>query len=139
MNFVSLCLFISNQNIKYIFSILARGCLYNVRRDPSESHDLWNKANKIAVLLTSRLRSLWAMQKRKSPPNLQIQGDPVNFDFVWTPWIFSESENDIINGQVTSRQFSGLQNGRNITVAGLINCDRESGFSNLLCLLRSVF
>ncbi|XP_028175742.1 arylsulfatase B-like isoform X3 [Ostrinia furnacalis] len=126
-----------------------RGCLFNVRRDPTESHDLWNIANKIAVLLTSRLRALWAMQNRRGPPNLQAQGDPVNFDFVWTPWLINGSDNltnatsNNVNRTSTdlfsSRQMSGAVSSRNSTVANVINCDGESGLRNFLCILRTVF
>ncbi|CAH0407290.1 unnamed protein product [Chilo suppressalis] len=113
----------------------SRGCLFNVRRDPAERHDLWNAANKIAVLLTSRLRGLWASQKRRGPPNLQAESDPANFDYLWTPWIFngtSATKNDTVNG--TSKS-----NCRDTTKANVINCNGTTGIRNFLCLLRSVF
>ncbi|XP_030025576.1 arylsulfatase B isoform X2 [Manduca sexta] len=125
-----------------------RGCLFNVRQDPSESHDLWNRANKIVVLLTSRLRALWAMQTRRSPPNLRNESDPANFDYVWTPWIKSKNADDVtvwpLGGVNEEFNFS-LNISQNKTMkkdttkAVVINCDGTTGIKNFLCLLKSVF
>ncbi|XP_059046071.1 arylsulfatase B-like [Achroia grisella] len=115
-----------------------RGCLFNVRQDPSESRDLWQRANTIAVLLTSRLRGLWAMQRRRGPLDIQIQADPANFEYRWTAWL-SDSANRS-NVLLTDRKSSIRKNiNRNKTIANSINCDGTTGIRNFLCILKSVF
>ncbi|XP_052749238.1 arylsulfatase B-like isoform X2 [Galleria mellonella] len=117
---------------------LTRGCLFNVRRDPSESRDLWQRANKIAVLLTSRLRGLWAMQRRRGPLNIQIEADPANFDYRWTAWLSNQSN---ISNAILPDSNSRARNytSRNKTIANSINCDGTTGIRNFLCILKSVF
>lgn len=131
----------------------ARGCLFNIRRDPTESHDLWTRASKIATLLTSRLRGLWAMQKRRGNLNLNIEADPANFDYVWTPWL-SRSSRNTSRVDLSVRPLDGKRNEninfsfnfnqqrsgvRNTTVAAAVNCDGMTGLRNFLCVLKSVF
>ncbi|XP_063824164.1 arylsulfatase B-like isoform X2 [Ostrinia nubilalis] len=102
-----------------------RGCLFNVRRDPIESHDLWDKEHKVAVTLTKRVLGLWAMQDKRGPTNIQVQADPANFDYVWTPWIHDGSEGN-----------SGTQSNRNSTSESLANCDNKRLLRHLLCKLK---
>ncbi|XP_075971685.1 arylsulfatase B-like [Anticarsia gemmatalis] len=130
-----------------------RGCLYNVRRDPSESHDLWARAGKIATLLTSRLRGLWASQRRRGPANLNAQADPANFNYVWSPWIIQPKDNntrDVLRVKPLDKKqteninfslnFNQRKTGnKNTTVAAVINCDGTTGLRNFLCILKSVF
>lgn len=128
-----------------------RGCLFNVRRDPSERHDLWSRASKIATLLTSRLRGLWASQQRRGAVNLRVEADPANFNYVWTPWL-QRRENNTENLRVKpidrkntnninlSINFNQQTTGnKSSTTAAVINCDGTTGLRNFLCVLRSVF
>lgn len=120
----------------------ARGCLFNVRRDPSESHDLWNRATKIAALLTSRLRALWSMQQRRGPPNLRNESDPANFGYIWQPYI---TDNDIdkidsLNFLNFSLNYSVNKTSNRVsTQAAPINCNGTSGIRNFLCILKNVY
>ncbi|KAJ8733210.1 hypothetical protein PYW08_001508 [Mythimna loreyi] len=128
-----------------------RGCLYNVRRDPMESNNLWGKANKIATLLTSRLRALWASQLRRGPVKLDIASDPSNFNYVWTPWIINNTTRGNNNSRPKpndkrtenlnfSFNFNQQTTGnRNTTVAAVVNCEGTTGLKNFLCILKSVF
>ncbi|XP_050343294.1 arylsulfatase B-like isoform X2 [Nymphalis io] len=120
-----------------------RGCLYNVRQDPSESHDLWSRGTKIAALLTSRLRALWSMQLRRGPPALDARADPANFDYIWLPWLNDtmpgDSNNTNSGTNITTNNpvnISDLNNNR--TVPSVVGCDGATVFRNLLCLLKSV-
>nr|XP_049694929.1 arylsulfatase B [Helicoverpa armigera] len=120
-----------------------RGCLFNVRRDPSESHDLWNRAGKIATLLTSRLRGLWATQQRRGTPRLNVAADPANYNYVWTPWLTQNNVTNQINANTNTNDgrinnfnlsfdFSQQKTGnKNTTVAAVINCDGDL-FDNVL-------
>lgn len=128
---------------KFIFT--ARGCLFNVRRDPSESHDLWNRATKIAVLLTARLRGLWAQQSRRGPPNLRNESDPALFGYNWQPWI-NEATNNVIpiekkvdSLNLSIKVSSNRTGNRETTHAAAINCNGTTGIRNFLCILKSVF
>ncbi|KAF9801096.1 hypothetical protein SFRURICE_019258 [Spodoptera frugiperda] len=125
-----------------------RGCLYNVRQDPTESRDLWTRANKIATLLTSRLRALWSSQLRRGPLRLQEAADPANNHYVWHPWICCNETrtNSVTNDKKTIDNFDFSFNfnqerivNRNTTLASVINCDRTTGLRNFLCILRSIF
>ncbi|KAL4707909.1 hypothetical protein ACJJTC_013700 [Scirpophaga incertulas] len=110
-----------------------KGCLFNIRRDPTESHDLWSRASNIAMLLTSRLRGLWASQLRRGPANLQIESDPVYFNYIWTPWISNYS----MGVKPKSARIRTIQSAT--TEADIFNCNRTSGIRNFFCILRSVF
>ncbi|CAB3238845.1 unnamed protein product [Arctia plantaginis] len=128
-----------------------RGCLFNVRRDPSEGHDLWARASKIATLLTSRLRGLWAFQQRRGALNLNIQSDPANFNYVWSPWLTQQrANNTIVNLKVKpldkkktdkfnlAINFNQRRSGnRNTTVAAVINCD-GMGLSHIVYWLLTI-
>ncbi|XP_049869903.1 arylsulfatase B-like isoform X1 [Pectinophora gossypiella] len=130
-----------------------RGCLFNIRRDPGERHDLWQRANKIATLLTSRLRGLWAQQMRRGPTNLAQASDPANFGYRWMPWVDNEIGNitELFSTRPKAQnrtnrtqfgRFSTIFNNntsRNTTIAGQINCDGPMYIRNFLCILRSVF
>ncbi|KAJ0178806.1 hypothetical protein K1T71_005581 [Dendrolimus kikuchii] len=125
-----------------------RGCLFNVRRDPAEQHDLWLRANDIAVLLTSRLRGFWSLQNRRDPPNLSNESDPANFGYNWMPWIsiLNQSNANNKSGNKKSENinlsinFSQNRTGtKDTTRAVMVNCDGTTGIRNFLCLLRSVF
>lgn len=129
--------------------ILARGCLYNVWRDPSESHDLWEQGIKIGTLLTSRLRALWARQVPRSPPTIDDRANPENFGFRWLPWLNDSVTNDIQNDTATNQNVVGRDNPflmtsnnsaiSDRTVASVIGCDNTTTIANFLCILRSVF
>lgn len=128
------------KEIKNKSSISVRGCLYNVRRDPSESHDLWQRAPNIAALLTARLRGLWAQQLRRGPIDYRNESDPANYGYVWTPWINEFSNNVIpIDRNINNLNFSLNYSVNKTTQANAINCNGTTGFRNFLCLLRSVF
>ncbi|CAK1598752.1 unnamed protein product [Parnassius mnemosyne] len=138
-----------------------RGCLYNILQDPSERRDLWEKANNIAVMLTSRLRSLWSMQQRRGPLVLSLDSDPVNFNYTWRPWINDRNGSDL--NEVNTRHESIKSDGtfdknsqtsdkktypkfndrkinyKNITMATVVNCEGATVIRNFLCILRSVF
>ncbi|XP_060801900.1 arylsulfatase B [Amyelois transitella] len=119
-----------------------RGCLYNVRLDPAERHDLWSRANKIANLLTSRLRGLWAQQQRRGPPNLGVQANPANFNYVWTPWLPDQYQviglSPFTNSDFAVRM-ADMGIDKNTTLAASINCEGTTGIKNFLCILKSVF
>lgn len=125
-------------NLYVFFS--ARGCLFNVRRDPSESHDLWNRASKIAALLTSRLQGLWSFQKKRGPLALRNESDPVNFGYTWEPFV-TENEIDTIdslNFLNLSLNYSTNQTGNIIsTQANAVSCNGTYGIQNFLCLLKN--
>ncbi|CAH2105719.1 unnamed protein product [Euphydryas editha] len=127
-----------------------RGCLYNVRRDPTESHDLWLRAPKIGVTLTKRVSALFAMQRRRGPLALDDRSDPANFGYRWLPWLNDTSPGDANDtNSVTNVGPNEIEvkfidspaiNSTGVTtVASVIGCDRTTGFINLLCLLRTVF
>ncbi|CAH0605798.1 unnamed protein product [Chrysodeixis includens] len=129
---------------------LTRGCLFNVRLDPTESHDLWDRANNIATLLTSRLRGLWATQLRRGMPKLDEAAQPSNYNYVWTPWLIqsnrtlNKARNPNNKGSENfnlSLNFSQQKtvNKNTATVAASISCDGTTGLRNFLCLLRNVF
>ncbi|XP_026496852.1 arylsulfatase B-like [Vanessa tameamea] len=129
-----------------------RGCLYNVRQDPSESHNLWSRGTKIAALLTSRLRALWSMQQRRGPLALDARSDPANFDYTWVPWLNDTMPGDTNNTNsgtnITANNIDAgilentyLVNKSDLdtrTVASVVGCDRATGFRNLLCLIKTV-
>ncbi|KAI8424447.1 hypothetical protein MSG28_002935 [Choristoneura fumiferana] len=104
-----------------------RGCLYNVVRDPTESHDLWLRANNIAALLTSRLRALWAQQLRRGPSNIQSQADPANFNYVWTPWLDQNSRTNV-TAELKTKPIANKPN--NSTIAIVVNCNGTVGIRN---------
>ncbi|XP_041970965.1 arylsulfatase B-like [Aricia agestis] len=116
----------------------SRGCLYNVVRDPSESHNLWDRGTKIAALLTSKLRTFWTAQQRRTPLDLHDRADPANFNYRWMPWL-----NDSIVGvkeetnNIESNRSSNSNSTLDKTVAQVVGCEAVSGFRNFLCLLRS--
>ncbi|XP_021202268.1 arylsulfatase B [Bombyx mori] len=123
---------------------LTRGCLFNLRKDPSESHDLWQEANKIAMLLTSRLRGLWAMQLRRGPTNLRNESDPAKFGYTWTPYVKNKDITKVpvqkISNLNLSIDISGNRTStKDTTKASAVNCDGITGIRNFLCLLQSVF
>ncbi|XP_045446680.1 arylsulfatase B-like [Melitaea cinxia] len=76
---------------------LVRGCLYNVRQDPSESHDLWSHNNKIAVMLTKRVNALVAMQQKRKVFELDARSNPANFGYIWLPWLNDTMVGDAID------------------------------------------
>ncbi|XP_047984265.1 arylsulfatase B-like isoform X3 [Leguminivora glycinivorella] len=116
----------------------SRGCLFNIARDPSESHNLWPQATNIAALLTSRLRALWAQQMARGPLRLDTAADPENFDYFWTPWIGLtadiNSNNEVIEGIVAKTGPSST----NTTLAVMVNCNGTVGIRNFLCILRTI-
>lgn len=127
-------------NINFYLSV--RGCLFNVRRDPSESHDLWYRAPKIAALLTSRLRGLWAMQLRRGPLALRNESDPANFGYIWEPFITGNEIDtvDNLNSLNFSLNYSVNKTGNRFsTQAAPVNCNGTTGIQNFLCILKSVF
>lgn len=103
--------------------------------------------------MTSRLRGLWAFQQRRGALNLNIQSDPANFNYVWTPWLTQQIQNNTITNlkvkpldkKKTDKfnlaiNFNQRRSGnRNTTVAAAINCDGMTGLRNFLCILRTVF
>lgn len=74
------------------FCVTAKGCLFNIRRDPAEKHDLWQKANTIATRLSNRLRALWAQQVIVAHGVIEPAADPANFGYTWMPWLDSSVE-----------------------------------------------
>ncbi|CAG9559969.1 unnamed protein product [Danaus chrysippus] len=129
-----------------------RGCLYNVKLDPSESHDLWSRGTKITDILWSRLRTLWSMQLKRGPAMIDPRADPENFGYRWLPWLNDSSPVMTLNDTNVSKtemgsNFSenykimpnsdGSSNGK--TVATPVNCQDVKGLRNFLCILRSVF
>lgn len=123
----------TQTNVFQIFS--ARGCLFNIARDPTESHDLWLRANNIAALLTSRLRALWSQQRRRGPSNIQSQADPANFNYVWTPWV-NQNSGPNITAEINTKQIANNPN--NSTIAIVVNCNGTVGIRNFLCVLKSI-
>ncbi|XP_045494398.1 arylsulfatase B-like isoform X1 [Colias croceus] len=121
-----------------------RGCLYNVQKDPSESHNLWSRGQKITALLTIRLRALWSDLLRRGAPKLDDEADPANYNYIWLPWIDSNtSTNELSNYSGSVRNANLLtysSNLYNYTLASNITgCESTHGFRNFICLLRSVF
>ncbi|XP_072939415.1 arylsulfatase B-like [Epargyreus clarus] len=119
-----------------------RGCLFNVRQDPMESHDLWDRANNIAKLLERRLRMLWGMQMRRGPLALGEGADPANFGYTWEPWIYngtdiSPQQTTTPSSQSNKQQQKAAVNARTKTKAD--NCDCGDNFRNFVCLFRCIF
>ncbi|CAH2247261.1 jg15455 [Pararge aegeria aegeria] len=83
----------------------SRGCLYNVKQDPTERHDLWGRGSKITAILTSKLRALWSMHVRRGPVVIDERANPMNFGYRWMPWL-----NDTVLGD---NQTTTTQNGQN--------------------------
>lgn len=125
--------------------------MYNVRQDPSESHDLWSRGPKVAALLISRLQALWAMQMRRGPTPLDARADPANFEYRWVPWLNDTDPvvNNTSNGNpsLNNINFEAVELNRvrntsssNIPTADTVrSCESTYGFRNLLCILSSVF
>ncbi|XP_061377612.1 arylsulfatase B-like isoform X1 [Danaus plexippus] len=129
-----------------------RGCLYNVKRDPSESHDLWSRGTKITDLLWSRLKNLWSMQLRRGPVTIDPRADPANFGYRWMPWLNDSLPANTLNNTNSSKNeiasnlsekyyivpnSDGSSDGKTVTTT--VNCQDVKGFRNFLCILRSVF
>lgn len=126
------------------FCISAKGCLFNVRQDPAERHDLWQRASKIAILLTSRLRALWAQQLRRERVIIDPAANPANFGYRWMPWMDRSNESSLLTPKQSNNFSDGNQISRlntisyqGTTIAGQISCDGP--IRNFLCILRSVF
>lgn len=137
--------------------VVVQGCLYNIRKDPAESHNLWSRAGKIALLLTSRLRALWAAQSRRGKLALDVAADPANYNYTWMPWIkdvnYDEEEyfelnnynsllTDSKQGESTATHklvYPQISNNKGSTVASPVNCNETVGIRHFLCILRSVF
>lgn len=128
------------------FCISVKGCLFNVRRDPEEKHDLWQRANKIATLLTSRLRGLWAQQLKREPSVSDPAANPSNFGYRWMPWMvnfddkpsttFRQPHVVFNSNQISPRLINQISN-HGTTIAGQIAC--EGPYRNFLCILKSIF
>ncbi|XP_038220084.1 arylsulfatase B-like [Zerene cesonia] len=122
-----------------------RGCLYNVQKDPSESHNLWSRGQKITTLLTIRLRALWSELLRRGSTKLDDESDPANFNYIWLPWI----DNNTISTNEATKSSGSVRNANllsyssnlyNYTLSSNVTgCECTHGFRNFLCLLRSVF
>ncbi|KAG7308075.1 hypothetical protein JYU34_006717 [Plutella xylostella] len=128
----------------------SRGCLYNVRRDPMEAHDLWDQARRIASLLTSRLQELWAQANKRGPTALKAEADPANFDYTWLPWLSEPKDYDYndINSILNQRRGrAGLPANLNersgeVKYSGLRSssvCEGTSGIRQFICVLQNVF
>ncbi|XP_031766684.2 arylsulfatase B-like [Galleria mellonella] len=68
----------------------AKGCLYNITADPTESNDLWNNLPDLVRHLTLRLRTLWADMVPRRQPQLDPKANPSFHNYIWYPWV----END---------------------------------------------
>lgn len=126
-----------------------RGCLYNVRQDPSESHDLWDRGTKVAASLISKLQVLWEMQMKRGPPALDARSDPANFEYRWVPWLndtdpvvntTNSNANNSFNNDINNLYvFTNPSALNNRPAAAIVSCDRTHGLRNLLCVLGSIF
>ncbi|XP_063619265.1 arylsulfatase B-like [Cydia splendana] len=116
-----------------------QGCLFNIVRDPTESHNLWTQASNIAALLTSRLRALWATQMRRGPVILQPQADPANFNYFWMPWVDQATNVTArLRGEINITKTEPNADSTNTTVAIMVNCNGTVGIRNFLCILRTI-
>lgn len=113
----------------YVFP--ARGCLYNVKKDPSESHDLWLRGQKIISMIILRLRSLWAQVRRRGPTELNIDADPANHDYIWLTWLNNATQNSVNDkiAQLITKNYDPFN------VAG---CECVNSWQNFLCVIRSM-
>lgn len=96
------------------------------------------------MLLTSRLRGLWAMQLRRGPTNLRNESDPAKFGYTWTPYVKNKDITKVpvqkISNLNLSIDISGNRTStKDTTKASAVNCDGITGIRNFLCLLQSVF
>ncbi|XP_013164812.1 PREDICTED: arylsulfatase B-like [Papilio xuthus] len=134
-------------NVTLCIPTLTRGCLYNVREDPGERNDLWQRENSIATRLINRLRELWAMQLRRGPPALSAASDPANFNYIWMPWIKSNCTTVATtpdNSNKNTISYINLDDGKrtevkNLTLSAVVNCEGTTILKNFFCILRSVF
>ncbi|XP_013139142.1 PREDICTED: arylsulfatase B-like isoform X2 [Papilio polytes] len=133
-------------NVTLCIPTLTRGCLYNVREDPGERNDLWQRENGIATRLINRLRELWALQMRRGPPALSDAADPANFNYIWMPWIKSNCTTSGIpdNSNKNTVSYLNFDEGKrndvkNIPFPTVVNCESTTILKNFLCILRSVF
>ncbi|CAF4812307.1 unnamed protein product [Pieris macdunnoughi] len=74
-----------------------RGCLYNLKKDPAESHDLWLRGQKIVYLMTMRLRSLWSQIVRRGPTKLNLDADPASHNYIWLTWLNNVTQETPLN------------------------------------------
>lgn len=65
----------------------AKGCLYNIRVDPSESHDLWESAPNITKTLAAKLLKFWNEQIPRKKIIIDPRSDPAKTNHIWLPWI----------------------------------------------------
>ncbi|CAF4812318.1 unnamed protein product [Pieris macdunnoughi] len=77
-----------------------RGCLYNLKKDPAESHDLWLRGQKIVSLMTMRLRSLWSQMVRRGPTKLNIDADPASHNYICLTWLNNVTQESPLNEKV---------------------------------------
>ncbi|CAK1546051.1 unnamed protein product [Leptosia nina] len=115
---------------------LIRGCLYNVKKDPQESHDLWPRGQKIAANMMARLRVLWSQLRRRGPTALSIEADPSNYNYVWLPWVKNSSE---LNSGTEYQNTGNYMFRNDLRFPVVVGCECTYGFQNILCVLRSMF
>ncbi|XP_050664358.1 arylsulfatase B-like [Leptidea sinapis] len=122
-----------------------RGCLYNVRQDPAESHDLWSRGQKISAPMITRLRALWSEMQSRGPTVLDDAADPAYHDYVWLTW----KDNSSISENLSTNNYALIQNNNflnsnkiNFAVAyssNIVSCDKSTGLRNFWCMIQNVF
>ncbi|XP_059046112.1 arylsulfatase B-like [Achroia grisella] len=65
----------------------AKGCLFNITADPSETNDLWNSLPELVRHMTLRLRILWMEMIPRRQPESDSRANPSNRNYIWYPWV----------------------------------------------------
>ncbi|CAH4035540.1 unnamed protein product [Pieris brassicae] len=105
-----------------------RGCLYNLKKDPAESHDLWLRGQKIVSLMTMRLRSFWSQMVRRGPTELNMDADPALHNYVWLTWLNNVTQESPLNEKEFYKYATPFNMG----------CECAKSWQNFLCIIRSV-
>ncbi|RVE43405.1 hypothetical protein evm_011942 [Chilo suppressalis] len=85
-----------NQNSKekaFCLPTKAKGCLFNISSDPTESNDLWTMFPDVVRRMSLRLRTLWTELKARRQPQSDPRADPSLRNYTWYEWIKNEELN----------------------------------------------
>ncbi|KAJ0178804.1 hypothetical protein K1T71_005579 [Dendrolimus kikuchii] len=70
----------------------AKGCLFNLRTDPLESHDLWLSAPEVVRRMVLSVRIAWSQINPRPPIQLDHRANPALYDYVWMPWLVEDED-----------------------------------------------
>ncbi|KAJ8727644.1 hypothetical protein PYW07_001763 [Mythimna separata] len=65
----------------------AKGCLYDLSVDPTETNDLWPSHPELVHHMVLRLRVYWAALNPRQRPTPDPRANPALHDFIWLPWL----------------------------------------------------